>query len=127
MNVNRPVIRQWVNDLRSGEFEQGMGTLECNGKFCCLGVLASQAVKAGVCERFGVRFDVQYGTAGWAQGGTLAPAICDWAGVDSNPRVGANPLVGDEGTGLTDYNDVRGYTFAQIADLIEAEWLSEDE
>lgn len=29
---------KWINALESGEYEQGQGKLECNGKFCGLGV-----------------------------------------------------------------------------------------
>lgn len=30
--------RKWVQALRSGEYEQGVGALKSGGKFCCLGV-----------------------------------------------------------------------------------------
>jgi hypothetical protein len=33
------IVKQWVEALRSGQYEQGKGNLNKNGKFCCLGVL----------------------------------------------------------------------------------------
>tara|TARA_R110000868_G_scaffold269708_2_gene529111 strand:+ start:1336 stop:1872 length:537 start_codon:yes stop_codon:yes gene_type:complete len=51
---NLPVIRQWIEDLRSGEYAQGEGCLvNVEGKrheFCCLGVLCDQAVLNGSIE-----------------------------------------------------------------------------
>jgi len=30
---------EWIDALRSGDYEQGVGTLNRDGKFCCIGVL----------------------------------------------------------------------------------------
>lgn len=35
----KEVRDRWVGGLRSGEYEQGVGQFEAEGKFCCLGVL----------------------------------------------------------------------------------------
>ena len=48
MPMNPQIKAQWVADLRSGQYEQGNGYLNADGKLCCLGVLCEQAVKAGV-------------------------------------------------------------------------------
>lgn len=37
--MNKDIKEQWVEALRSGEYEQGRGTLCQDNKFCCLGVL----------------------------------------------------------------------------------------
>jgi hypothetical protein len=38
---------EWVQALRSGEFIQGQGTLDQNGKQCCLGVKCLLDIAAG--------------------------------------------------------------------------------
>ena len=35
-----PIQEQWLRDLESGAYKQGIGMLENNGKYCCLGVFA---------------------------------------------------------------------------------------
>ena len=49
----RPVVKRWVDALRSGEYKQGRNFLERDGKFCCLGVLCEiegQEYMKGVCR-----------------------------------------------------------------------------
>ena len=36
------VKRKWLKNLRSGEFQQGIGYLHNEGRYCCLGVLGAQ-------------------------------------------------------------------------------------
>ena len=33
-------VNKWVAALRSGKYQQGFGSLNINGNYCCLGVLA---------------------------------------------------------------------------------------
>lgn len=40
----KPLIDQWIEALRSGEYKQGQGTLYCHNRFCCLGVLCNLQV-----------------------------------------------------------------------------------
>lgn len=37
------LAERWLANLESGEFEQGIGKLRADGKFCCLGVLCEAA------------------------------------------------------------------------------------
>lgn len=37
--MNREIKREWIEALESGRYKQGIGYLEDDGKFCCLGVL----------------------------------------------------------------------------------------
>jgi hypothetical protein len=39
--VKKQLRDEWVKALRSGEYEQGTGTLKYEEKFCCLGVLCA--------------------------------------------------------------------------------------
>lgn len=37
--MDKKLKKKWVEALLSGEYEQGAGCLEDEGKYCCLGVL----------------------------------------------------------------------------------------
>lgn len=37
------LLQKWLENLRSGEFQQGTAKLNNNGKYCCLGVLCETA------------------------------------------------------------------------------------
>ena len=116
--MNPEVKAQWVEALRSGEYEQGRNELQLNGRFCCLGVLCDLAVKAGVCTSREVTTDeevsVHYGTFGSYS--SLPEEVIEWAGLDTS-----NPPVRDTGTvrTLIDLNDYFKRDFAYIADTIE--------
>ena len=46
--MKRDVAKKWVAKLRSGEYEQGKGYLNDDGKMCCLGVLCEVAIEDGL-------------------------------------------------------------------------------
>ena len=48
MTPNKENIQKWVDGLLSGEYEQGRGKLNKDGKFCCLGVACEVAIKNGL-------------------------------------------------------------------------------
>lgn len=126
-----PVVKaMWLEDLRSGNFEQGTGVLHraLNGEqsasdhtFCCLGVLSERAVAEGVCERvvhsdtgtFAGVFDYVDGD-GYKEHHYLTPAVQEWAGTDSDPYLKINGRT----QRVSQHND-EGATFEQIADAIE--------
>jgi hypothetical protein len=124
--MNPEIKAQWIADLRSGEFVQGTGYLNADGKLCCLGVLCEQAVKAGVVES-----DMSgEGTVYYDGKDNILPdQVREWAGLPGanthdNPN---NPdvTVHDTAVSLAELNDGEngweGHTFGQIADLIEAQ------
>ena len=39
------VMKEWVGNLRSGEYQQGQGFLHHSDSYCCLGVLCDMSVK----------------------------------------------------------------------------------
>jgi hypothetical protein len=124
-----PVIKaQWVKDLRSGEFPQGCGYLKSGGKYCCLGVLCAQAVKAEVIEESPSDDITYFGDADRLPG----PEVVAWAGLnDNNPTIALDSRF----FGLAELNDGDGedsyccsqhagrrrmpLSFEKIADLIE--------
>lgn len=111
---NISVIRQWVNDLRSGLFEQGVGFLCSNNRYCCLGVLCERVVpKEKVAQLDGnKKYD----------GRSLAAPhyVLDDLGICYKSIGGEGAVTADK---LVWYNDNAKLTFAQIADIIEHEFF----
>lgn len=113
--MKKSIMKKWVQALRSGEYEQGYKTLvSVNDKgddcFCVLGVLCNIATEHGV----GEWFHNSYGdTIGSSKYGHLAPSVQDWSGV----RFG-NGLLSHQ-ISLIELNDAKGYTFLELADVIE--------
>lgn len=115
----------WVQALRSGEYEQGQDYLCRGGKFCCLGVL---------CEIQGlpkedVEGDIYYvfeGLDSYATKRALQQSVIPRAAQstileDLNLRQAVTDEVGDQRalhTHLICMND-EGKTFTEIADYIE--------
>lgn len=130
-NVNKPAIREWVDELRSGVWRQGRGRLqqlppagsERSDQFCCLGV---------ACKVFGPRIDLPatgttddgFGVKYHGSATYLPPLMAEHLFGDESID---DPYVHTSGTGravVSSLND-NGYSFAEIADLIEATYLSE--
>jgi hypothetical protein len=115
---------KWVAALRSGEYEQGTGSLNNGGKFCCLGVLCDLAIEAGVQMDVGSYNGlVTYN----GQQGVLPQVVMDWAGLPGpDPDVNLDPddtlvmeeLLVEGECALSAIND-SGCDFAFIADRIE--------
>lgn len=132
----KPEVKEkWVAALRSGEYQQGLNVLahrddEGAMSYCCLGVLCDLAVKDGVAV------DVQSDADGdlTFEGMEALPpsSVLNWARLRlENPEVQVpknHPALADQfldvrdrkgKCALTSLND-GGFTFAEIADLIEA-------
>jgi hypothetical protein len=121
--MNQEIKAKWVAALRSGEYKQGIEQLkDCNGNFCCLGLLCDLAEKEGIVESSPQETE-EYGSGdfGYRMKGsedsfefeTLPKAVMDWAGLDSD-----NPIIGDNNR-ATYCNDVCRMSFNKIADLVE--------
>jgi len=133
-------VRLWVDALRSGEFQQGIGFLGIRGdgeqpdKFCCLGVACEVAIRNGVPmsrERNGSTY--AYVSSDGRESLRLPQLVGDWLGLDSpNPEVLATELLGEdhymkrpgELVRLAGCNDRYGQSFEQIANLIESTYLT---
>jgi hypothetical protein len=123
--MNPEIKAAWVAWLRDPRNQQGREVLRsADGKFCCLGGLCELAVQAGIVTRW----DSADGTASRYVGkpdmsdinhATLPMAVVAWAGVkDCNPAVSPHDM--DDHTEVLSYvNDNLGYSFDQIADIIE--------
>lgn len=136
--VNRGRIALWVEALRSGEYHQGRGELEClnidgAAQHCCLGVATRVAMAGGApiradeCRGNSTRFrsDLE-GADHTPTVGHLPIAAAEWFGLPFLSRISTNVMVlrGDLLVTLTDLNDVEKLSFAEIADLIEETYLS---
>lgn len=120
MTMNPKIKADWVAALRSGEYEQGTGKLNQNGKFCCLGVLCDLAVKADVGvtvreERISYIGFESHRTYYDGNPDTTPDIVQDWAGLpDEDPVV----RFGVSWSTPANLND-SGMSFADIADIIE--------
>lgn len=119
---NKANIRKWVEALRSGEYKQGRGQLRVGDSFCCLGVACEIS---GVSQWSG-RF---YGDDGDYEDAVLPESVGRWLGVDGD-NIAVDARFVEHGAPrssfvLTELNDVRRLSFSQIADAIEATYLTE--
>lgn len=128
--MNPEIKSQWLAALRGDGYTQGRGTLTKKTpgglRHCCLGVLCSLAVEAGVPVPVTPYMDYQIAYDGNTS--VLPDIVMDWAGLTrSNPAI-LSDMETDfryENFTLTDMNDgnsidgIRIHSFAEIADLIE--------
>lgn len=146
---DQEIMREWVDRLRSGEYEQGQGRLRIDDRFCCLGVLCEIALEQGAISRTamttmlapavasvdsvpfyfldapGEAFDTIYAYDSAVHMPTAV--VYDWAGIPSGRGRGGPADHGAlSAKALADCND-RGVPFAQIADRIEAEWIEPEQ
>lgn len=130
--------RTWVAALRSGEFEQTQGTLKSDesGSHCCLGVAGELCATAGVISTWRRSLnDDPEGYQSWYFGskdGTsssteLTFEMTKWLGLHNGTGALKEPVqyfdVDDDpkaAWSLIELNDQAGYTFDQIADVIES-------
>jgi hypothetical protein len=109
---NKENIQKWVDTLRSDEFKQTKDALKNEDGYCCLGV---------ACEVYGKENNVTFNERDYFLGvnDVLPSSVQEWFDLPCG-----NPYFGGERA--TTHNDEHRRTFAEIADLIEAEYLKED-
>ena len=116
--MNSKVKEQWLKALRSGEYKQGAGCLKNNDEFCCLGVLSDIYAKEKNLKWNDEFYDRGIDD-GFIYGRSAIPSnfVCKWAELKE-----PNPVVYLDGCidSVARMND-EGYTFEQIADVIEKE------
>jgi len=139
---NKEAIRKWVDALRSGKYKQATGQLRVNDSYCCLGVACELTPDIGSFNRndhFVSKITTSDGSAIGSRY-TLIGEVAQHYGLEVDPQVPvsvARPCAPDtvskmpvldyfEYVCLSVLND-KGATFEQIANMIEAVWLSGDE
>ena len=101
----------WVDALRSGNYQQTKHELQSSYGYCCLGVACAVAEQQGVSVNY---HDKElFGTSLRQQ-----PDVQDWLGLKST----CGEFLSEDGSehSLTFMNDGMNKTFAEIADVIEA-------
>ena len=130
--MNPEIKKMWADALRSGQYVQGTRYLkyEAGGKVChcALGVLCDLAVKSGAAQWVEAGHDI-HPSAGniiivshCDIGETSLPrSVVEWAGLAGISC--CDPTLRDPDSGrkllASEWNDVRGSTFHQIAEMIE--------
>lgn len=120
-----------MHALRSGDYTQGNGALHSlNAQtgahtYCCLGVATELAVDAGILspglQQRGSSFHYLAGPCPLGDSNTFPPQVVwDWLGLET-----PDPVFTIDGLPwkASELNDDLGFTFAEVADLIEAQYL----
>lgn len=103
----KDIKAKWVYALRSGDYEQGLGKLRKDDKFCCLGVL---------CDIHSKETGTEWIKEKYFKNILLLPDIVVfWANLKTETP---NVYVNKNRNSLVELNDNR-MTFLEIADLIE--------
>lgn len=117
-------IRLLIDALRSGDFTQASGRLRVDDSYCCLGV-ACEVYKETTgdgewCDNSGDDDSEFVPSTGQSDDLTLPETVQEWFGfVTAGGAFEVQDRYGNE-LALTDLNDA-GFTFEQIADVIEYE------
>lgn len=108
-----PSIKQiWINALRSGKYEQGQGSLNEDGKFCCLGVLTDLYIRETNQEWEEYASNAFESELAFDNNPMyLCHSVQEWAGLNT-------PTPSAAGQPLAIWND-EGASFEEIASLIE--------
>lgn len=124
--MNQEIKKEWVAALRSGEYKQGRKTMRNKkDEFCCLGVLCEVSRRSGI-GRWERGHDAYYfvtvSDIDEYYEYYLPPySVQNWSDLSHNGKL-PKPVDGRNGKlygNLAALNDEAGYTFEQIADVIE--------
>lgn len=143
MTINKNLVKSWVKALRSGKYQQGRKALRNkDNKFCCLGVLCDISKK-----NLGIDWEPEEESDSFEiyimerNGGVLPDKVWEYLGKDTidykvqistaNLKIPKSvidsflfPLTNIH---LVTLNDHYKLSFDQIADILEEEFLNEDE
>ena len=123
MAMDLEIKKLWIKALRSGDYLQGYSYLQQEGnRFCCLGVLSDLGIKAGVIEE-SLQKNMCYAYGDQQAVSKLCYEIKKWSGItfdygDLEKKVTVHD---SKCYSLASLNDA-GFTFQQIADVIEEQF-----
>lgn len=124
--VNKENVRKWVDALRSGKYKQCRSYLNKGDAYCCLGVACEVAFKNGVAVEI-VNLNENTSNAEAIRSYNkntidLPTVVKEWLGFEQHsPTV---RLSNNREEFLTNLNDSYKFSFEQIADLIEAQFIN---
>ena len=123
MKPNLKNIQLWVDELRTTDKKQGTMFLCKNDNYCCLGVATEQyqKLKNHPMDEYteGDGSKVYRSKKGIPYRGSLPTEVANWLGIESNPK-------NMKGIYYFELNDrlQHRYTFKQIADELEKQYLT---
>lgn len=106
LQINKRQFKKWIAALDSGEYKQGKGELQNQYGHCCIGVGCIVTVPTYLLE---------YDSNGFLDGGIAEdqPSAPKWLQeIDGD-------FIDNTGRSLMSLNDDKGYTFPEIATLLE--------
>lgn len=114
--MNVEIKKQWAEALRSGKYRQAQLRLRSSSEgYCCLGVLCDLHAKSQGKE-WETPTEGPYSYLYLGAPEALPLEVVKWAALSqSNPNV----IVGCGHISLAELNDQKGYSFADIAKVIE--------
>ena len=126
--ANKENIKLWVDALRSNEYEQGTGSLCKYNKHCCLGVACEVYQKVvgdlSITKACGYISAIEYDY----ESNFLPTKVINWLGLSSKSPISTIPYYDEDTVFKHTYmelNDKLHYSFKQIADVIEKQFLGE--
>lgn len=106
--MNIEIRDEWADALESGEYEQGFGRLNFDGKFCCLGVLSELLVKRGVLQRVGIGYAPPGGGPDQVVENFLHSTAGEYAGILNNRGQDVDLFVTKEDFNSFEYSSAVG-------------------
>lgn len=109
----------WIDALRSGKYRKGVGVLNRNDRYCCMGVLCEVAIENG-CRVNKVK-DIERGTINYDGCTAFVPqSVINWGKLRENVTyIVKGAVINLPGTHVAYLNDSERKSFNEIADLIE--------
>ncbi len=115
IQIDQQQMKQWIQALRSGKFEQTDGSLQNSEGYCCLGV---------ACKLFVPKDNMKLTNLGYIAGThpnaqTWAPSWLKMVNQNFDYQTGHDLIVlNDRGP-----NGLKRFTFEEIADMLEAVYI----
>lgn len=113
------LITEWIKELRSNHYQQGVTFLCKNGKYCCLGVLCELAFKYSVISSRENFYYNPYSNDYYYLVFDGEACFLPKSLADEIFNGNCNPFIYKETTTLADLNDFTDYDFYRIAKIIE--------
>jgi hypothetical protein len=116
--MDKEIKGKWIDALRSGKYKQGTKILRRNDEYCCLGVLCDIVDPEGWTPLLGFLDEGKY----IHHGALEHPDDTVVKVTGLKDRIGSLEKVVGCSANLISLNDNAGYTFEQIADIIEEQF-----